>query len=336
MHRQRTGEKGEKSIAYLFPDNEVPEELIPFDPLLVESIFNEILDRKVDIKWDDIIGLQHAKSAVQEAIIWPLQRPDMFQGIRAAPRGLLLFGPPGTGKTMIGKAIATESGATFFSISSSSLMSKWVGDGEKLVRTLFAVAKYKQPSVIFVDEIDSLLSKRSEGDADNVLRRVKTEFLVRLDGADSDQNDRILLIGATNRPQEIDEAVRRRMAKQLYIPLPCAEARISQIEKLLSKVKVGLSEQDYEKLKELSNGYSGSDLKNLCQDAAYGPIRDISKTLKNAKTDELRPVSMKDFNKAFKTVRPSVDPLSLVQYEDWNKQYGMTVDNEEDDEENEE
>lgn len=126
------------------------ERLKGCDPCLVELIYNEILDRKLSIDWDDIAGLEFAKTTVREIIIYPLLRPDIFKGIRAPPKGLLLFGPPGTGKTMIGKAIASKSNSTFFSISSSALTSKWIGEGEKLVKTLFAVARYFSPSVIFV------------------------------------------------------------------------------------------------------------------------------------------------------------------------------------------
>jgi len=180
------------------------------DPKMIEMIENEIVDNSPGVSWDDIAGLEFAKSSVQEIVVWPLLRPDLFTGLRGPPKGLLLFGPPGTGKTLIGKTIATESNATFFSISASSLMSKWVGEGERMVRALFAVARVQSPSVIFIDEIDSLLSQRGseEGEAS---RRVKTEFLVQMDGVGGSSEERMLLIGATNRPQELDEAARRRM-----------------------------------------------------------------------------------------------------------------------------
>jgi len=151
-------------------------------------------------------------------------RPDIFTGLRAPPKGLLLFGPPGTGKTMLGKAIASETNSTFFSISASSLTSKWVGEGEKMVRTLFAMANVKQPAIIFLDEIDSLLCSRSQKDNEGS-RRIKTEFFVQLDGTRTNESDRILVIGATNRPYELDDAVRRRFVKRLYIPLPNIEGR---------------------------------------------------------------------------------------------------------------
>lgn len=154
------------------------------DPKMVEMILAEVLDSESPIRWKDIAGLSFAKKTIYEMIVWPMLRPDIFTGLRSPPKGILLFGPPGTGKTLIGKAIASESQSTFFSISASSLTSKWVGESEKMVKTLFLVAKAKQPSVIFIDEIDSLLSARSDKD-DESTRRVKTEFLVQLDGAKS-------------------------------------------------------------------------------------------------------------------------------------------------------
>jgi SpoVK/Ycf46/Vps4 family AAA+-type ATPase len=165
------------------------------DPKLVEMIMSDIVDSGAKIGWDDIAGLEHAKGAIQEIVVWPMLRPDIFTGIRGPPKGLLLFGPPGTGKTLIGKCIASQSGATFFSISASSLTSKWVGEGEKMVKTLFTIARIKQPSVIFVDEIDSLLSQRTDGENEST-RRIKTEFLVQFDGCGTNAGDRILMIGS--------------------------------------------------------------------------------------------------------------------------------------------
>ena len=154
------------------------------DPKMVELIKNEIMDCGQEVAWDDIAGLEFAKETVKEIVVYPLLRPDIFTGLRGPPKGLLLFGPPGTGKTLIGKCIAHQSNCTFFSISASSLTSKWVGEGEKMVRALFAVAKVHQPSVVFIDEIDSLLTSRSEGEHESS-RKIKTEFLVQLDGANT-------------------------------------------------------------------------------------------------------------------------------------------------------
>jgi SpoVK/Ycf46/Vps4 family AAA+-type ATPase len=158
--------------------DKVDERLKHIDPVMVERIQSEIMEEQRHVEWDDIAGLDHAKNSIKEIVVWPMLRPDIFTGLRGPPKGLLLFGPPGTGKTMIGRCIASQSGATFFSISSSSLTSKWVGDGEKMVRALFAVARCSQPAVIFIDEIDSLLSQRTDGEYD-ASRKIKTEFLVQ-------------------------------------------------------------------------------------------------------------------------------------------------------------
>ncbi|KAG6532334.1 ATPase family AAA domain-containing protein FIGL1-like isoform X1 [Zingiber officinale] len=307
------------------PDGELPEKLRNLEPHLIEHISNEIMDKDPNVRWDDIAGLEHAKKCVTEMVIWPLLRPDIFRGCRSPGRGLLLFGPPGTGKTMIGKAIAGEAKATFFYISASSLTSKWIGEGEKLVRALFGVASCRQPAVIFVDEIDSLLSQRkSEGEHESS-RRLKTQFLIEMEGFDSG-NEQILLVGATNRPQELDEAARRRLTKRLYIPLPSAEARTWIIRNLLMKDGLfKLSEDDLIVICKLTEGYSGSDMKNLVKDACMGPLREaLSQGIEITKLrkEDMRSVTLQDFDKALQEVRPSVSLNEMGIYEEWNKQFG--------------
>uniref|UniRef100_A0A7N0US05 AAA+ ATPase domain-containing protein n=1 Tax=Kalanchoe fedtschenkoi TaxID=63787 RepID=A0A7N0US05_KALFE len=307
------------------PDGELPEKLRNLEPRLLEHVSNEIMDRDPNVRWDDIAGLEHAKKCVTEMVIWPLLRPDIFKGCRSPGRGLLLFGPPGTGKTMIGKAIAGEAKATFFYISASSLTSKWIGEGEKLVRALFGVACCRQPAVIFVDEIDSLLSQRkSEGEHESS-RRLKTQFLIEMEGFDSG-NEQILLIGATNRPQELDEAARRRLTKRLYIPLPSSEARAWIIRNLLEKDGLfKLTDDDTSTICKLTEGYSGSDMKNLVKDASMGPLREALRQgieITKLRKEDMRPVTLQDFENALREVRPSVSPNELHTYENWNKQFG--------------
>ncbi|XP_038877992.1 spastin isoform X1 [Benincasa hispida] len=181
-----------------------------YDPKLVEMINTAIVDRSPSVKWDDIAGLQKAKQALLEMVILPTKRRDLFTGLRKPARGLLLFGPPGNGKTMLAKAVASESEATFFNLSAASFTSKWLGESEKLVRTLFMVAKSRQPSVIFMDEIDSVMSSRHAGEHE-ASRRLKSEFLVQFDGVMSNSTDLVIVIGATNKPQELDDAVLRRL-----------------------------------------------------------------------------------------------------------------------------
>uniref|UniRef100_A0A146L3F9 Fidgetin-like protein 1 n=2 Tax=Lygus hesperus TaxID=30085 RepID=A0A146L3F9_LYGHE len=313
MERQSSDSQG---------DEEVDERLKNIEPRMIELIKNEIMDCGSKITWDDIAGLHFAKTTIQEIVVWPMLRPDIFTGLRRPPKGILLFGPPGTGKTLIGKCIASQSGSTFFSISASSLTSKWIGEGEKMVRALFAVARVHQPAVVFIDEIDSLLSQRSESEHESS-RRIKTEFLVQLDGAGTDEEDRLLVIGATNRPQELDEAARRRLVKRLYIPLPDMEARKEMVQQLMKCERNELNPQEIDELAKFTDGFSGADMKHLCQEACLGPIRSLGPSqISSIAAHQVRPVNMSDFTSALKRVHPSVGPDDLHQYVTWNKTYG--------------
>ncbi|KAM4705095.1 fidgetin-like protein 1 [Rhinophrynus dorsalis] len=298
------------------------ENLKNIEPKMIELIMSEIMDHGPPLNWDDIAGLEFAKTTIKEIVVWPMLRPDIFTGLRGPPKGILLFGPPGTGKTLIGKCIACQSGATFFSISASSLTSKWVGEGEKMVRALFTVARCHQPAVIFIDEIDSLLSHRGEGEHESS-RRIKTEFLVQLDGATTSSEDRILVVGATNRPQEIDEAARRRLVKRLYIPLPEALARKQIVVSLMSREQCSLTDQEMEAIVAQSDGFSGADMTQLCREAALGPIRSIQVVdISTITPEQVRPIAYLDFQNAFLTVRPSVSQNDLELYDNWNKTFG--------------
>ena len=320
-----------KAIGDVQVDDDVHPRLKCLDPALVEQIENEILVTGKKIGWNDIAGLEFAKRTCQEIVVLPILCPEMFQGLRKLPKGLLLFGPPGTGKTMIGKAIASQSGATFFSISASSLTSKWIGQGEKLVRALFGVAAARQPSVIFIDEIDSLLSQRSS-DENEASRRIKTEFLVQLDGAGCDGDEKILVLGATNRPQELDEAARRRFMKRLYIPLPDKIARKALFRRLLNQNANSLTDDDYAELVVATKGYSGSDLDGLCREAAMAPLRDATEGQDllsgngvinfKLKPSDLRPISKRDLLTALRQVRASVGKSELKDYLKWNEEFG--------------
>ncbi|KAG4069826.1 hypothetical protein HA402_006841 [Bradysia odoriphaga] len=306
-------------------ESEIDAKLQNIDPKMIEFIQNEIMHQPANVDWDDIAGLEYAKRTIQEAVIYPLLRPDIFNGLRGPPKGILLFGPPGTGKTLIGRCIASRSNSTFFSISASSLTSKWIGDSEKMVRALFTVAAVKQPSVIFIDEIDSLLSQRSDTEHESS-RRMKTEFLVQLDGARTSDDERVLIVGATNRPQELDEAARRRLVKRLYIPLPEIDARIQILTSLLKKVPHQINEPEITEIGRLTNGFSGADMKTLCHEALMEPMRLIPvELLRTIDANDVPRVSFQDFTNALKRVRASVSAADLEQYEKWDSTYGLGV-----------
>ncbi|XP_062830746.1 spastin isoform X7 [Anolis carolinensis] len=295
------------------------------DSNLANLILNEIVDSGPSVKFDDIAGQELAKQALQEIVILPSLRPELFTGLRAPARGLLLFGPPGNGKTMLAKAVAAESNSTFFNISAASLTSKYVGEGEKLVRALFAVARELQPSIIFIDEVDSLLCERREGEHD-ASRRLKTEFLIEFDGVQSSGEDRILVMGATNRPQELDDAVLRRFTKRVYVSLPNEETRLLLLKNLLSKQGNPLTQKELAQLARMTDGYSGSDLTALAKDAALGPIRELKpEQVKNMSASEMRNIRLSDFTESLKKIKRSLSPQTLEAYIRWNKDFGDTT-----------
>lgn len=306
------------------------------DPQSARQILNDIVVRGDEVHWDDIAGLETAKKALKEAVVYPFLRPDLFSGLREPARGMLLFGPPGTGKTMLARAVATESKSTFFSVSASSLTSKWHGESEKLVRALFGLAKALAPSIIFVDEIDSLLSARSSGSEHEASRRSKTEFLVQWSdlqraaagreqsARDKKEGDasRVLVLAATNMPWDIDEAARRRFVRRQYIPLPEHHVREQQIRTLLSHQHHELSDEDIQVLVHVTEGFSGSDITALAKDAAMGPLRNLGEALLHTPMDQIRPIKFQDFESSLYSIRPSVSSDGLRKYEDWAKEFG--------------
>lgn len=236
-----------------------------------DALSSAIVREKPNVKWTDVAGLDQAKSSLQEAVILPTKFPQLFTGERKPWRGILLYGPPGTGKSYLAKACATEADGTFFSISSSDLVSKWLGESERLVKQLFKLARENKPAIIFIDEIDSLCGSRSEGE-NETSRRIKTEFLVQMQGVGND-NDGILVLGASNVPWELDPAIRRRFEKRIYIPLPDIHARVSQFKIRLGKTPNNLSEEDMFQLAEMTEGYSGSDITVVVKEAMMMPVR---------------------------------------------------------------
>ncbi|KAI3835126.1 hypothetical protein MKX03_019752 [Papaver bracteatum] len=283
-----------------------------YDSKLVEMIESAIVDKSPSVKWEDVAGLEKAKQSLLEMVIIPTQRPDLFPGgtIRQPPKGLLLFGPPGNGKTMLAKAVASECAATFFNISASSLTSKWVGEAEKLVRTLFEVAISRQPSVIFMDEIDSIMSTRlaNENDAS---RRLKSEFLIQFDGVTSNSNDLVIVIGATNKPQELDDAVLRRLT--LLFSRASATSKTPTIPFLQIQ-------DSYLAIQCI--GYCGSDLQALCKEAAMMPIKELGSKVLTVGPNQIRPLRYGDFKKAMSVIRPSLQKSKREELEKWNQEFG--------------
>ncbi|XP_042432245.1 protein SUPPRESSOR OF K(+) TRANSPORT GROWTH DEFECT 1-like isoform X2 [Zingiber officinale] len=236
------------------------------------GLTSAIITEKPNVKWNDVAGLESAKQALQEAVILPVKFPQFFTGKRRPWRAFLLYGPPGTGKSYLAKAVATEAESTFFSISSSDLVSKWMGESEKLVSNLFQMARENTPSIIFIDEIDSLCGQRGEGNESEASRRIKTELLVQMQGV-GNNDQKVLVLAATNTPYALDQAVRRRFDKRIYIPLPDLKARQHMFKVHLGDTPHNLSESDFEYLAYRTEGFSGSDIAVCVKDVLFEPVR---------------------------------------------------------------
>ena len=256
---------------------------------LRNALQGAILQDKPNVKWEDVAGLEGAKEALKEAVILPIKFPHLFVGKRQPWKGILLYGPPGTGKSYLAKAVATEANSTFFSVSSSDLVSKWMGESERLVKQLFAMARENQPSIIFIDEIDALCGPRGEGESE-ASRRIKTEMLVQMDGVGRDSKG-VLVLGATNIPWQLDAAIRRRFQRRVHIALPDLAARTRMFELAVGTTPCDLKAADFRKLGELSEGYSGSDITIAVQDALMQPVRKIQTATHYKKVRHYLPLS---------------------------------------------
>ena len=287
---------------------------------LENAISDIIVTEKPNISLKDIAGLETAKQTLREAIVLPLMRPDLFSGARKPWKGILLFGPPGCGKTLLAKATAAEVEATFFNVSASSIISKWLGESEKLVKQLFELADEKQPSIIFIDEVDALAGAR--GGEHDAMRRVKTELLTSMDGLSSSETDRIVTVGATNMPESIDGAFRRRFERRIYIPLPDLPARSAIF--LFNTRGVELAEDaDFEVLAEITEGYSGSDIAMVCREAIMTPIRELDMAGAIEDTSiAARAATQDDFLNAIESINPSVSDDEIEKYDNWNEEFG--------------
>lgn len=278
-----------------------------------------VLTQKPNVKFDDIADLKEAKQAITEAIIYPIRRPDLFP--LGWPRGILLFGPPGCGKTMLAAAVANEINGYFLYADAASIMSKWLGEAEKNVSRIFKFAREKNqegaPVIIFIDEIDALLGTFSGEIGGEV--RVRNQFLKEMDGIqDKDKKFHIYVIGATNKPWQLDEAFIRRFNKRIFIPLPDKEARM-QLFKIYTK-DLSLSDDiDFNRLVELTEGYTASDIRDVIQATHLKVIREFFE--KDLGNGEPRKITMEDFMEILKLRKPSVDPLYVKRYEAWFEKF---------------
>ncbi|GMH10907.1 hypothetical protein Nepgr_012748 [Nepenthes gracilis] len=284
---------------------------------------------EIGVRFNDIGALEDVKRALNELVILPMRRPELFShGNLLRPcKGILLFGPPGTGKTLLAKALATEAMANFVSITGSTLTSKWFGDAEKLTKALFSFANKLAPVIIFVDEVDSLLGARGGAFEHEATRRMRNEFMAAWDGLRTKDSQRILILGATNRPFDLDDAVIRRLPRRIYVDLPDAENRMKILKIFLTQENLE-HEFEFDKLANATEGYSGSDLKNLCIAAAYRPVEELleeeKKRALNDVAPALRPLKLDDFIQSKAKVGPSVayDATSMNELRKWNEQYG--------------
>ncbi|XP_010214365.1 PREDICTED: katanin p60 ATPase-containing subunit A-like 1 [Tinamus guttatus] len=291
-----------------------------------------IIVRLFALHRDDIADLEEAKKLLREAVVLPMWMPDFFKGIRRPWKGVLMVGPPGTGKTMLAKAVATECGTTFFNVSSSTLTSKYRGESEKLVRLLFEMARFYAPTTIFIDEIDSICSRRGTSDEHEASRRVKSELLVQMDGVggaleNDDPSKMVMVLAATNFPWDIDEALRRRLEKRIYIPLPTAKGRAELLKINLREVELD-PDISLEEIAEKIEGYSGADITNVCRDASLMAMRRringlTPEEIRALSKEELQmPVTKGDFELALKKISKSVSAADLEKYEKWMAEFG--------------
>lgn len=315
------------------------------------ALAGAILSEKPNVSWSDIAGLESAKEALKEAVILPVKFPQLFKGNRKPTSGILLYGPPGTGKSYLAKAVATEANSTFFSVSSSDLVSKWMGESERLVKQLFTMARESKPSIIFIDEVDALCGPRGEGESE-ASRRIKTELLVQMNGVGNDSSG-VLVLGATNIPWQLDAAIRRRFERRIYIPLPDEDARTRMFEINIGEVPCECTPQDYRTLASMTDGYSGHDIAVVVRDALMQPIRKIQQAThfkpvledgmekltpcspgdqgakemgwQDIETDELKEpdLTIKDFIKSIKSNRPTVNDSDIENHVKFTEDFGQ-------------
>ncbi|MHA1526214.1 MAG: ATP-binding protein, partial [Promethearchaeota archaeon] len=292
---------------------------------LLDTMSDTIVTESPNVRWIEIAGLENCKQSLREAIVLPMIKPELFTGARKPWSGILLFGPPGCGKTLLAKAAATECKAKFFSVSSADLLSKWLGESEKLISALFKLARKNAPSLIFMDEIDSVATKRGERGESGGERRVKTQLLSEIQGLKSTSDKPLLVLGATNRPWDLDNAMLSRFEKKVYVPLPDLPARAAIFKIHTAGVDSVLIDEDYIELGVRSEGYSGRDISYVCREVIMLPVRelDMGGLLENSdKEVKVRDINVNDFKKTLKKVKAMTTDTDLKRYQDWKDEFG--------------
>ncbi len=282
----------------------------------VSAFDDMILKNPPNVKWTDIAGLEDAKKAIQQAVVYPSLRPDIFP--LGWPKGILLFGPPGCGKTLLSAAVANEIKATFISVDAASIMSKWLGEAERNVAKLFNTARkasQKSPAIIFIDELDSLMGiHRLEVSGET---RVRNQFLKEMDGIIDKKNPvHVYVIGSTNKPWTLDTPFIRRFQKRIYVPPPGYNERLEMLKLYIGELKTS-PDVDLEKLATLTDGFSGSDIMDICQSAQLKVNSELFESGKAESGGEPRDVGMQDFNEMLEKRKPSFSQDSLAAFETW-------------------
>ena len=289
------------------------EEVAKFDDL--------VLKEKPKVSWDDVIGLEDAKKSIRESIVYPVKRPDLFP--LGWPKGILLYGPPGCGKTLLAAAVASEIDATFYYVDAASIISKWLGESEKNVARLFSSARKsiseERPAIIFIDEIDSLTSIHQVEVGGET--RARNQILKEMDGlSEKSKTEHLYVIGATNKPWDLDEPFIRRFQKRIYVPLPNKENRLALFKHYTKDLALS-DDIDFEELAILTNGYSGNDIRDICMSVQIKVVRELFESGVADKNMKPRLINMFDFLEAIKIRRPSVSLDSIRKYEEWAKRW---------------